>query len=125
MTENDLRKILSANIKHYRNRRDWSQIKFAAILDISANFLADIETEKSWISSLTLVKIANALNVEVFELFTPTAHDTDTTAAATTAGETLERFAQDLEIAVKHSVQKAIGDSVKHVAKQYTGTSAP
>ncbi|GHV84341.1 hypothetical protein AGMMS50212_16810 [Spirochaetia bacterium] len=58
MDENELRKILSANIKHYRGLRDWSQVKLAEKLDISTNFLADIETGKSWVSSLTLVKLA-------------------------------------------------------------------
>jgi transcriptional regulator with XRE-family HTH domain len=59
MEERELRGILSANIKRYRGLRDWSQVKLAEKIDISTNFLADIETGKSWISSLTLVKLAN------------------------------------------------------------------
>ena len=38
---------------------------------ISTNFLADIETGKSQVSSLTLVKWANCFGIEVYELFRP------------------------------------------------------
>ncbi|GHV84340.1 hypothetical protein AGMMS50212_16800 [Spirochaetia bacterium] len=33
--------------------------------------MADIETGKSWVSSLTLVKLANVLEINVYELFKP------------------------------------------------------
>ncbi|MDR2717204.1 MAG: helix-turn-helix domain-containing protein [Treponema sp.] len=71
MEEADLRRILSSNIKHYRNLRSWSQVVLAEKIGISTNFLADIETGKSWVSSLTLVKLANCFEIEVYELFKP------------------------------------------------------
>ncbi|MDR3167741.1 MAG: helix-turn-helix domain-containing protein [Treponema sp.] len=71
MNEVELRRILSSNIKHYRGLRGWSQVKLAEEIEISTNFLADIETGKSWVSSLTLVKLANCFGVDVYELFRP------------------------------------------------------
>jgi transcriptional regulator with XRE-family HTH domain len=71
MKEADLRRILSANIKHFRGLRGWSQVKLAEQIGISTNFLADIETGKSWVSSQTLVKLANCFKIEVYELFVP------------------------------------------------------
>jgi transcriptional regulator with XRE-family HTH domain len=71
MKEKDLRRILSANIKRFRNRRAWSQAKLAEKIDLSTNFLSDIETGKGWVSPLTLVKLAKALDIEVYELFKP------------------------------------------------------
>lgn len=71
MEESELRGILSKNIKHYRGLRDWSQAKLAEKIGISTNFLADIETGKSWVSSLTLVKLANCFEINVYELFLP------------------------------------------------------
>jgi transcriptional regulator with XRE-family HTH domain len=69
MTEQDLRGILSANIKRYRHNRDLSQADLAEKLDISVNFLCNIENGNKWISPQTLVKFAAALNIEPYELF--------------------------------------------------------
>jgi ribosome-binding protein aMBF1 (putative translation factor) len=41
--EQALRDILSKNVKKYRNRRAWSQFSLAAKIDMSTNFLADLE----------------------------------------------------------------------------------
>ena len=71
MEEAYLRSVLSKNIKYYRGLRGWSQVKLAEQISISTNFLADIETGKSWVSSLTLVKLANCFGIDVYELFLP------------------------------------------------------
>jgi transcriptional regulator with XRE-family HTH domain len=71
MTENELRSILSKNIKRYRQSRNLSQADLAEKLDISVNFLCNIENGNRWFSSLTLIKFANALNIEPYELFKP------------------------------------------------------
>jgi len=71
MTEKDLRSILSQNIKRFRGYRNLSQIEFAEKIDISIPFLSDIENGKKWGSPATLVKIADALNIEVYELLKP------------------------------------------------------
>ena len=69
MPEKQLRDILSKNIKRFRKRYVWSQMDLAAKADISVNFLSDIETGKKWPYPGTLMHIANALNIEVYELF--------------------------------------------------------
>jgi transcriptional regulator with XRE-family HTH domain len=69
MDEWELRGILGSNIKRRRLQADLSQIALAEKLDISTNFLSDIERSKAWISPLTLVKLASALGVEPYELF--------------------------------------------------------
>ena len=71
MTEYELREILSENIKRYRQSRDLSQADLAEKLDISVNFLCNIENGNRWISPQTLVKFAAALNIEPYELFKP------------------------------------------------------
>jgi transcriptional regulator with XRE-family HTH domain len=71
MTENQLRDIVKTNIKRYRNYRKWTQAEFAEKLDISINFLSDIENGKRWISPASMVKFASVLNIEPFELFKP------------------------------------------------------
>ena len=71
MTEKDLRAILSQNIRRYRGYRKLSQADFAEKIDISIPFLSDIENGKKWVSPVTLVKIADAFNIEVYELIKP------------------------------------------------------
>jgi len=68
MEEQELRGILSKNIKRCRKREKISQMELAERMDISTNFLSDIEGCKNWVSSATLVKLAAALNVEPYEL---------------------------------------------------------
>jgi len=71
MTENQLRTIVSTNIRRFRDYRKWTQAEFAEKLDISVNFLSDIENGKKWISPASMVKFASVLNIEPYELFKP------------------------------------------------------
>jgi transcriptional regulator with XRE-family HTH domain len=120
MEEHELRRILSANIKRFRGRREWSQVILAEKLGISTNFLADIETGKSWVSSQTLVKIANILDIEVFELFLPeNRNQTAKSALPFEMKEYAARFVKDMSIAVTQSVNSALNQSLENVTKQY------
>jgi len=71
MTEQEIRNILSINIKRYRQNRNLSQADLAEKLDISVNFLCNIENGNRWISPQTLAKFATVLNIEPYELFKP------------------------------------------------------
>ena len=71
MTEQELRDILSKNIKRYRHSRNISQADLAEELDISVNFLCNIENGNCWVSPQTLIKFASALNIEPYELLKP------------------------------------------------------
>ena len=71
MTENELRKIFSSNIKRYRNRFKWFQVDLAKKAGVSINFINDIESEKKWASPATMLKLANTFNIEVYELLKP------------------------------------------------------
>jgi len=73
MKEQELRGILSSNIKRCRLRDNLSQMALAEKLEISTNFLSDIERCKAWVSPDTLVKLAAALNIEPYELLKPDA----------------------------------------------------
>jgi len=68
-----LRKVLSANIKKYRNIEGISQEKLAERTDLSEQLIKDIEGCRSWVSDKTAVKLAIALNVEVYQLLYPQA----------------------------------------------------
>jgi len=67
----DLRRILSENIRKNRVSLHISQEKLAESSDISMSHLRDIEYCKTWVSEKTLSKIAQALNLEAYELLIP------------------------------------------------------
>ena len=65
----DLRKILSLNIKNHRKTLGLSQVKLAEQAGISANMIKDIEGCRTWVSDKTLIKLAHALKVDTYRLF--------------------------------------------------------
>jgi len=115
MEERELRLVLAENIKKYRNRRGWNQLLLSEKIGISANYLSAVETGKGWVTPLTLVKLAKALEIEVFELFMPiipvisaqTGHEF----------EKMRRFAKDLTLVLEASTLDAANSIKKNVAK--------
>jgi len=122
MKEKELRAVLAENIKKYRNRRGWNQLFLAELIGISANYLSAVETGKGWVSPLTLVKLAKALDIEVFELFMPVipAKSTQTEREF----QKMKRFAKDLALVIDASTTEAansIKNNVTKVCKEYLG----
>ena len=77
----DLRKILSENIRKNRTSLHISQEKLAESADISMSHIRDIEYCKTWVSDKTLSQIAQALNLEAYELLIPQNHEKKETPA--------------------------------------------
>ncbi len=69
MTENELAKTLSLNLKKYRGKL--TQEALAEKADVSFQLINGIEGCRKWVSKKTLSKIASALDVEVYQLFIP------------------------------------------------------
>ena len=112
MAGEKLRTILGTNLRNLRSRRNWSQMELAEKADISMNFLSEIERGNKWPYPDTLQNLAAALNVEVFELFR------DENGAENGAGEYMNRFSNDVIIAVEQAVKKA----VHSVREKYGGS---
>lgn len=70
MTENELQEILSQNIKKYRKGK-YTQEQLAEEIGVSTQNINDIEGKRRWPRESTLIKIAAALGVEVYQLFVP------------------------------------------------------
>jgi len=71
MTERELLRLFSKNIKNYRVRHNWSQAELAELINVSVNFLSDIENSRKWASPITMVKLSNVFGVNVYELLKP------------------------------------------------------
>ena len=61
-------KLLGKNIKKYRERMGYSQNKLAEMVDISREYLADIERGHKRISLKKLFLIVDALDIKCSEL---------------------------------------------------------
>jgi transcriptional regulator with XRE-family HTH domain len=100
MEGQELRKILSSNIRLYRHNHGWSQADLAEKADISITFLSSIERCTKWPYPETLVKIAKALKIEEFELFRKNKTISDDTATF------IDRLVTDISLSVKNSIEK-------------------
>jgi len=105
MTEKDLRAILSQNIRRFRGYRKLSQADFAEKIDISIPFLSDIENGKKWVSPTTLVKMADALNIETYELLKPE------TIIPDNAANIIEKYTAD--------IYRIFGDTLHNIQNSY------
>ncbi len=72
MTEQQLHETLSQNIKKYRKGK-FTQEQLAEKIGVSVQNINDIEGKRRWPRESTLIKIAEALEIEVYQLFIP--HD--------------------------------------------------
>jgi transcriptional regulator with XRE-family HTH domain len=68
----DIRTVLSQNLKNARKNLRITRIKLAECAGISVPYLADIERRRTWVSDKTLQSLANALNIEPWELLCDT-----------------------------------------------------
>ena len=109
--EANLRDLFSQNIKRYRQRKGWSQAKLAEKMGISTNYLSDIETKRGWVSPFSLAKLANALDIEVFELFKP--EESAPADVVTTVNQCLDDFSTSLKL----SFEKSLIDSRRKIRK--------
>lgn len=70
MTEQQLHETLSQNIKKYRKGK-YTQEQLAEKIGVSSQNINDIEGKRRWPRESTLIKIADALEIELYQLFIP------------------------------------------------------
>ncbi|MDR2716602.1 MAG: helix-turn-helix domain-containing protein [Treponema sp.] len=109
MTESDLRAIFGENLKRYRTFKGLSQAKLAEMVDISPNFISDIESGKRWVSSDTLVNFAEVLGIEVYEFLKPPQAPEDELSA----------FIQSYTGKAAAAASEAVARSLADLRKQY------
>jgi len=65
----DIREVLAANLKRYRQVRGWSQAKLAEKVGTSTQYIGTLEIRGKFPSSRMVHKLAAALGVDPTELF--------------------------------------------------------
>ena len=66
-----LRRILALNLKEHRKTLGLSQEKLAEMAGLSWQTVNSIECHRTWVSDKTLENLADALNIEIFQLLLP------------------------------------------------------
>ena len=111
MKGTEIRAVLAKNIKMLRGRRNWSQADLAEKTGLSIVYLSDIERGNKWPYLDTLVKLAEALEIEVFELFTPenapvSAYNSTLIKYTAEVNAILEKSIETLETNTKKALKK-------------------
>lgn len=65
----DLRRIFGKNLKYYRFQKKYSQAKLAEMVDISSNYVSQLERGKHSVDFDVLEDICKYLGIEPFQLF--------------------------------------------------------
>ena len=116
MTEDELKAVLSANIKKYREGR-FTQETLAEKLGVSSQNINDIEGRRRFPRTDTLVKIAEALDVEVYQLFMPrnsepvVIEENDETERI--RGEIQKEVIEDVRLTVNRALDRMRQDFIK------------
>jgi transcriptional regulator with XRE-family HTH domain len=111
-----VRSILAGNLKLYRSRRNWSQADLAEKSDLSVVYLSDIERGNKWPYLDTLVKLAEAFEIEVFELLKP--QDALSADSASVVAKFSEETTAIIEKSLKN-MRKTILKSFSNLKDQY------
>ncbi len=65
MNKQELLKKFGKNVKIARIKKDWTQEKFAEILDVNTNYIACIECGRQNMSLGKILELAQALEVDI------------------------------------------------------------
>lgn len=111
MTQNDLRRILSSNIKFHRKQLFLTQEKLAERAGLSAQTINDIEGCRTWVSDKSLIKIAEVLHLAPAELLL--------SQAEITSNENNKSEQRKL-IQIKSLVQSAVSREIEAVFTRWS-----
>jgi transcriptional regulator with XRE-family HTH domain len=101
-----IKAILGKNIKLLRKQKGLTQAVLAEQTDISIIFLSSIERGTKFPKPDTLGKIAQVLNIEVFELF---------------KGSLVPSDSKKLVTAISKDIKKKLNAALEDIFEQYLG----
>jgi transcriptional regulator with XRE-family HTH domain len=101
------RKILSSNLKKYREKLGLSQEKLAENTGISTMMVKDIEACRTWVSDKTLENLAIALKIDIYYLLMPiTVYEEEINKKIQNDLESItQKIRQDIDITLKNALK--------------------
>ena len=110
----NLRQLLGFNIKQHRVKLGLTQARLAEKADASTQYIAMIELGRKFPSVELLERLAEALEIDNLDLFTPPPFPVGNMKTFQ------KKFLSDLEKEVAKSVNNAVQNAVKTVVNNYT-----
>lgn len=107
MTVLELKETLSKNIKKYRKGK-FTQETLAEAIGVSSQNINDIEGKRRWPREETLVKLADILGIEIYELFVPEENLINKNNNAVNIEKIRNQLNNDLVSKIRTSVNKAL-----------------
>lgn len=107
MTVLELKETLSKNIKKYRKGK-FTQETLAEAIGVSSQNINDIEGKRRWPREETLVKLADILGIEIYELFVPEENLINKNNNAVNIEKIRNQLNNDLVSKIRTSVNKVL-----------------
>jgi transcriptional regulator with XRE-family HTH domain len=101
------RKVLSFNLKKYREKLGLSQEKLAENAEISTMMVKDIEACRTWVSDKTLENLATALKTDIYCLLMPnTTYEEEINKIIRSNIENItQKISQDIDLTLKNALK--------------------
>ena len=103
-----IRQVLADNMRKFRQKQGFSQVKLAEKADVTAQYIAMIETCSKFPKPEMLERLAKSLEVEPHELF----------KVAPTPQDELEKLRQDIRQDIKQDFKQDIINEVVKAIQQ-------
>mgnify|MGYP000367025183 CR=1 FL=1 len=103
----ELKETLSKNIKKYRKGK-FTQETLAEAIGVSTQNINDIEGKRRWPREETLVKLADILEIEIYELFVPEENFITKNNKTVNIKEVKKQLNNDLVSKIRTSVNKLL-----------------
>lgn len=107
MNVSELKETLSKNIKKYRKGK-FTQETLAEAIGVSTQNINDIEGKRRWPREETLVKLADILEIEIYELFIPEENFITKNNKTVNIKEVKKQLNNDLVSKIRTSVNKLL-----------------
>ena len=104
---NELRKTLSSNLKKQRKIHGLTQEKLAELTKLSTQTINDIEGCRMWVSDNTIIKLAQAFNIEAYQLFSPIIPKEAQSPESVSKSEFLNELEGKIIRTIKHQFEEA------------------
>ena len=112
MNAEQLQELFSSNLKEMRIQANLSQMMLAEKADLSVGYICDLESGRRWGTPETFSKLAQALDVNPFELLLP--KDLELSASEISFRRI---FAAEVNKAMQNNLRSALDNAISQVMK--------
>jgi len=105
--------IFVKNLKEYRKKSGLTQAQLAEKVKVTAHYIGMLEMGRNFPATDLIERIANALNIEMYELFVESHSPT----------KELEQLRQDIMLEIKKTITETVREAFNENFKQYSPKS--